>query len=38
MTRSTRAVVLTSPQGSVEVRSVDIPMPGPREVLVRMEA
>jgi len=38
MTRSARAAVLTAPQGPVEVRSIDLPAPGPREVLVRMEA
>jgi propanol-preferring alcohol dehydrogenase len=34
----TRAAVLTAPQGAVEIRSVEIPDPGPGEVLVRMEA
>src|ERR1051325_11061613 len=38
MTQSTNAVVLTAPQGVVEVRGVDVQAPGPREVLVRMEA
>lgn len=35
---NTHAVVLPSPQGAVEIRAVEIPDPGPREVLVRMEA
>jgi propanol-preferring alcohol dehydrogenase len=30
--------VLTTPQGAVEVRPADISAPGPRELLVRMEA
>ncbi len=34
----TRAAVLTAPRSAVEIRSVDIPAPGPREVLVRVEA
>ena len=38
MSRSTQAAVLTAPQGPVDVRSVDVPMPGAKEVLVRMEA
>lgn len=38
MSRSTHAALLTAPQGAVEIRSVDIPDPGPREVLVRLEA
>jgi len=38
MAHSTQAVVLPAPQSAVEVRSIEIPEPGPREVLVRMEA
>ncbi len=38
MSTSTRAAVLTAPQSAVEVRPVDIQAPGPKEVLVRMEA
>lgn len=33
-----RAAVLPAPQGVVEIRAVDIPAPGPGQVLVRMEA
>lgn len=38
MPHSTRAALLTVPQGAVEVRPIDILDPGPREVLVRLEA
>jgi propanol-preferring alcohol dehydrogenase len=38
MTHPTKAAVLAAPQGAIEVRAVDIPAPGPNEVLVRMEA
>jgi len=38
MSLTTRSAVLTAPQGAVEVRSVDIAAPGPRQVLVRVEA
>jgi propanol-preferring alcohol dehydrogenase len=38
MSTSSRAAVLTAPQGAVEVRSVDIGAPAPGQVLVRLEA
>jgi propanol-preferring alcohol dehydrogenase len=38
MSTSTQAAVLSAPQSAVEVRMVEIPPPGPNEVLVRMEA
>jgi propanol-preferring alcohol dehydrogenase len=34
----TRAAILPSPQARIEIRDIEIPQPGPREVLVRMEA
>jgi propanol-preferring alcohol dehydrogenase len=38
MSRAAQAAVLTAPQSAVVVRKVEIAAPGPREVLVRMEA
>lgn len=38
MPRSTSAALLTAPRGAIEIGPVDILDPGPREVLVRMEA
>src|SRR5580692_8226172 len=38
MARLTQAALLTAPQSSIEIRSVEIFDPGPREILVRMEA
>ena len=38
MPRSTHAALLTAPRGAVEIRPVDVLDPGPREVLVSMEA
>ena len=35
---TTNAVRLTAPQGAVEIHPVEIPDPGPHQVLVRMEA